>query len=178
MSGRLRELRARAAAEHGFLGGLDALAFGALVFLTGTLLVLNAWSVVDTRMAVGAAAREAARAVADGDAGAFALDTGRRDLAEQGRARAVAALQAHGRDLDGWLAEDEVVLAVTTADGAAAAWDAPRCAVVTATVTFTAPTIALPFVGAFTGGGLPVTVTHRERIDPFRSGLAGEVSCG
>ncbi len=161
--------------EDGFLGGLDALAFGSLVFVTGTLLVLNAWSVVDTRMAVGAAAREAAGRVAAVEVAAYAQhlpqrEEAREELARDARRLAMQALAQHGRDVS----EVDPLTVVTFSDLP----PAPRCAFVEATVTFDAPTIGLPFIGAFGGGGIPVSVTHRERIDPFRAGLPGEASCG
>lgn len=156
--------------QGGFLGGLDALAFGALVLLTGTLLVVNAWSVVDTRLAVGAAARGAARTVAGAGPGAFVGHQGQLALAAAARERARVVLEQHGRDTTDWRPDRAVRL-----DGLAGA---PRCAFVTATVRFPAPTIGLPFVGVFGADGIAVEVSHRERIDPFRSGLPGEADCG
>ena len=166
--------RPAGAGEDGFLGGLDALAFGALIFVSGTLLVVNAWSVVDTRMAVGAAAREAARVVAGVEGDAYEPHIGggpepREALASLARARAIEALEQHGRDVTGIDPTTMVTFSPLPAS--------PRCAVIEATVTYDAPTIALPFVGAFFPGGIPVTVTHRERIDPFRAGLPGEATC-
>ncbi len=56
--------------------GLEAVLFGVLVFVLGTMLVVNAWAVVDAKLAATSAAREAARSyveaptaqVADADA--------------------------------------------------------------------------------------------------------------
>src|SRR3954447_14686723 len=47
--------------ERGQVGGLEALAFGLLIFVIGTLIVANAWAVVDAKFAVESAARQAAR---------------------------------------------------------------------------------------------------------------------
>lgn len=159
--------------EDGLLGGLDALAFGALVFLTGTLLILNAWSVVDTRMAVSAAAREAVRTVVEAPAaylsgeGAVQRSTNLAQLELLAVQRAGEAIAQHGKD---------VVANPPTVRFAPLRLDA-RCAEVVVTVSHTAPTIALPFVGVFRDG-ITVTIEHRGRIDPYRAGLAGEVDCG
>jgi hypothetical protein len=48
--------------EGGAVGGLEVLPFGLLIFVVGILLVVNAWAVVDAKLAAEAAAREAARA--------------------------------------------------------------------------------------------------------------------
>ncbi|MBA2283441.1 MAG: hypothetical protein H0W25_19710, partial [Acidimicrobiia bacterium] len=47
--------------ERGQMGGIEALPFGLLIFVVGALLVANAWAVIDAKLAVTAAAREAAR---------------------------------------------------------------------------------------------------------------------
>lgn len=49
---------ARRARERGAVAGLDALLFGTLILLTGTMLIVNLWSVIETRTALDAAARE------------------------------------------------------------------------------------------------------------------------
>ena len=47
--------------DHGVVGGVEVLPFGVLIFVVGSLLVANAWAVVDTKFMVTSAAREAAR---------------------------------------------------------------------------------------------------------------------
>ncbi len=153
--------------EDGFLGGLDALAFGALVLVTGTLLIINAWSVVDTRMAVSAAAREAVRTIADAPVAQLNEREEHDDLEGTARARALDALVQHGKDVAG-LTDGDIVFAPLT--------DEPRCDWIEVSVTLRAPAIALPFVGVFRDG-IPVTVQHRELIDPYRAGLTGEADC-
>lgn len=154
--------------QDGFLGGLDALAFGALVLLTGTLLVVNAWSVVDTRMAVSAAAREAVRSIVDAPVEQL-NDPGQGvDLQIRAIDRALVALEQHGKDVTTVQPGD---LQFTMGR------DRPRCAEVRVAVTYRAPAIALPFVGVFRDG-IPVTIEHAERVDPFRNGLRGEADCG
>ena len=142
--------------ERGQMGGIEALPFGLLIFVVGALLIANAWAVIDARLAVTAAAREAARTWVEsaGDA--------------RGEADAVAAgaeaLEGHGRDADRLTLE----------------LDAPagfgRCAIVIVEASYTVPAVPLPWVGGF-GSGITVTARHSERVDPFRDGLAGEAEC-
>ena len=47
--------------DRGVVGGVEAIPFGLLLFVAGTLLVANAWAVIDAKMAATSAAREAAR---------------------------------------------------------------------------------------------------------------------
>jgi hypothetical protein len=132
--------------EDGFVGGFEALPFGLLVFVVGTLLLVNAWGVVDGNLAASAAAREAVRAY---------VETGDAALAEDA---AVEALVGHGK-------------AVGRADLRWLAVTDERCRPVTAEVRYRVPAIALPWVGGF-GGVITTTATHTELVDPFRSGLA------
>src|SRR5437660_2034444 len=46
--------------ERGQAGGVEALVFGFLILLLGTLIVANAWAVVDAKFAADGAAREGA----------------------------------------------------------------------------------------------------------------------
>ena len=48
--------------QSGQAAGLEAIVFGLLTFVVGVLLAANAWAVVDAKMAMSAAAREATRA--------------------------------------------------------------------------------------------------------------------
>ncbi|MGZ4694068.1 MAG: hypothetical protein ACXWA3_10620, partial [Acidimicrobiales bacterium] len=47
--------------DRGQLAGIEVLPFGVLVFVVGALLITNAWAVVDAKIAVDAASREAVR---------------------------------------------------------------------------------------------------------------------
>ena len=47
--------------ESGQVAGLEAIVFGLLTFVVGVLLAANAWAVVDAKMAMSTAAREAVR---------------------------------------------------------------------------------------------------------------------
>lgn len=143
-----------ASVDRGQVAGIEVLPFGVLVFVVITLVLANVWAVVDARLAVGAAAREAGRAAVESD------DPG---AARAGAERAAsAALEGHGRG------EDATVALVV--DGG---WR--RCARVSATVTATVPAVSVPLVGGI--GRRQVRATHTELVDPFRSGLPGEARC-
>jgi Flp pilus assembly protein TadG len=60
--------------DRGQIGGIEALPFGLLVFVVGLFLVLDAWAVIDTKMAVNAAAREAVHAVVESNTAPAAED--------------------------------------------------------------------------------------------------------
>jgi hypothetical protein len=138
--------------EDGFVGGFEALPFGFLVFVAGSLLLVNAWAVFDCHLAASAAAREAVRA--------FVESNGTDDDARRAaNAAAEEALRGHGKD----------------AARMTIAWDGDalvRCQPVTATVSYRVPTIAVPWLGAFGGSVLTTSARHSEVVDPFRSGLA------
>lgn len=142
--------------EGGFVAGAEALLLGVLVFVFGTLVLLNGWLAIDARFATSAAAREAVRAAVTADAGA--------DLAGVATAAGSAVLVAHGID-------------PSRATIALVAGDQRRCAEVRAVVTVDVPLAVVPSLRGRTGT-LPVSSTHGEVIDPYRSGLPAEVACG
>jgi hypothetical protein len=136
--------------EAGFVGGFEVLPFGFLVFVVGSLLLVNAWAVFDCHLAASAAAREAVRAYVE-SSGTDA------DARAAGEAAALEALAGQGKD--------EARMHLT--------WDAAglaRCEPVAVTVAYDVPTVAVPWVGAF-GSVLTTSAHHREVVDPFRSGL-------
>lgn len=142
--------------EQGVVGGVEVLPFGFLVFVTGALLLANAWAVVDAKLAVGGAAREGARAYVEADDGgsasANALTAARQAVAGAGR--------------------DPSKLGLTI--------DAPRfarCAVVTVTAEYHVPSLRLPFIGGV-GPGFEVRGRHRELVDPFADGAPAANDCG
>lgn len=142
--------------ERGAVGGLEALPFSVLIFVAGSLLLLNAWGVIDAKLAVTSAAREATRTYAEaGDP--VAGDAAARRVARE-------AVSSYGRDPDR--------LELSPPQGAFA-----RCSRVGYTATYPVPAIRVPFLGGF-GDGFEVSATHTERIDDLRSGLPGEASCG
>jgi hypothetical protein len=137
--------------ERGQVGGIEVLAFGFLVLVSGTLLMVNAWAVVDAKFAVDAAAREGARAFVE------VPDPGEAHATADRRAR--EALAAHGRDQS-----ERVSVAISTPDGFG------RCRPVEVRVEYEVPALTLPFIGGF-GDSITATATHVERVDPFRDGL-------
>lgn len=139
--------------EAGFVAGGETLAFGVLVFVVGILLVVNAWAVVDARFAVDAAATEAVRAYAEGSSAEAAGTIA--------RARALAALDAYGRDDSGRVTVSAPELAGATFG---------RCVRVRVTVSYRVPALTMPFVGSF-GPGVSVQATASELVDPYRDGL-------
>lgn len=145
----------RCRGERGQVAGIEALPFGVLVFVIGTLLVTNVWGVIDAKMAATSAAREAARAFVE------APDA----LSAEGAAAAAAgeAVAAHGRSPDR--------LTLDLQEG-----HFGRCQRVTFQASYPVPAIALPWIGGF-GQSFTATARHSEIVDPFRSGLPGTASC-
>jgi len=130
------------------------LAFGVLVFVFGTLVVVNAWAVVDAKFATSAAAREAVRAVVQAE---------RPDLtATQLEARAASAARqafaAHGYTAAPLLTD--ATLGLT------------RCATVAVTVELEVAATVVP--GLVAPATYPVRSSYAEVVDPFRSGLEGD----
>ncbi len=143
--------------EAGFAGGGEVLPFGVLTFVVGTLLVANAWAVVDAKLAASTAAREAVRAYVESP------DPTTADAAA--RQAATAALGGLGRD------PSRLDLVISAPAGFA------RCARVVVEVTYAVPTVSLPWIGGF-GGPLTVHDRHSELVDPYRDGLAPGGGCG
>ena len=83
-------VRARLHQQDGLVAGAEALAFGVLIFVLGTLLVVNAWAVIDAKFATSSAAREGVRAAVEAPPGS--------DPMTLAVAAAEAALQGHGID--------------------------------------------------------------------------------
>lgn len=142
--------------DRGQVAGIEVLPFGFLILVVGSLLLANAWSVVDAKMTATAAAREAARVYVESSdqatAHAGAVDAARSVVAGHGREAALTTVE----------------IAV---DGSFA-----RCREVRAEVTIGVASVTLPFIGGF-GRRFDVRASHVERIDPYRSGLAGEAIC-
>ncbi len=146
--------RRRWADDAGFVGGFEALPFGFLVFVVGVALLINAWGVIDAKLATSAAAREAARAFVEspaGDAGAALLEA---------RWAAAEAVEGHKADVGRWEVRTE---------GSA---ELRRCARVTFVVSYDVPTFRLPWIGGFGGSVITTTGRHSEVVDPYRDGLA------
>ncbi|MEX2563307.1 MAG: hypothetical protein WD358_08615 [Nitriliruptoraceae bacterium] len=152
--------------EGGFVAGAEALLFGVLIFVLGTLMVVNAWAVIDARLAASAAAREAVRAVVEAPPG-----TNLEVLASRA---ARDAVQAHGRDPSTVRIESTGPLVQS------------RCARVRLRVSVPIVTIAVPGVTSRSPGAAQAPLGHRwfeatstysEVVDPYRSGLPGTAVC-
>jgi hypothetical protein len=134
---------------------VEAIAFGLLIFVVGSLIVANAWAVVDAKFAAEAAAREAARTYVETGATAAQAEAPARRAADA----ALASLRRPG------------TVDVSLVDGGYR-----RCASVTVRVTTRVPVLRLPFIRV-RAGHYDVTGLERRAIDPLRSGLVGEISC-
>jgi hypothetical protein len=143
--------------EAGQVAGIEALPFGLLTFVVGALLIANAWAVIDAKMAVSAAAREATRAFVEAPVDADPLA-----LAEEA---ARSAIQGAGRN------PDELELTALEATFA-------RCETVRFEARYRIPAIRVPWVGGF-GSGFTATARHAEIVDPYRTGVPRTVNgCG
>lgn len=142
--------------EGGVVGGIEVLPFGLLIFVAGTLIIVNAWAVVDAKLSVEAAAREAGRA--------YVESSDQRTAERSAEAAARDAMSGAGRD------PDRMIL---TRNGEGYV----RCAPVEHVVRYRVPAITVPFVGGI-GRGTTVVGRHREIIDPYRAGLGSAGACG
>ena len=130
--------------------------FGLLTFVVGTLLVANAWGVVDAKLAVtSAAARRSGlrRGTRRGERGRGAATPRRR------RSPATAATPTDD-----------------PRDPPRRRRPFARCTRVTVTVHHPVPAIRLPFIGGY-GHAFDVVASQSEVVDPYRSGLPGEATC-
>ncbi|MGH9306252.1 MAG: hypothetical protein ACRD0I_05125 [Acidimicrobiales bacterium] len=140
--------------EHGQVGGLEALVFGVLIFVLGTLVIMNAWSVIDTKMQLAAVARQGVRAFIQTPAGS--------DPVAGATEAAAATLRDQGRD--------------PTRMRLSASGTLARCQRVTVTVTYEVPLIAIPILGHLTSG-FTASARDSQIVDPYRNGLAGVATC-
>jgi hypothetical protein len=129
--------------------GMEVIPFGLLTFVVGVLLVANAWAVIDAKMAVSAAAREATRAFVEAP-----VDGDPLGLAD---AAARAAIAGAGRD------PGQLVLTPLEAVFA-------RCETVRFEASYQIPAVKVPWVGSY-GNGFTATARHAEVVDPYRTGV-------
>jgi hypothetical protein len=132
------------------------LPFGLLVFVAFTLVIANAWAVIDAKLAVESASREAGRAYVeshDPTTASFAA-----------RSAADEAIAAAGRD--------PARLGLAMSGGRY-----ERCSVVEHTTTYVVPALTIPFLGSF-GQGITVRGSHRSVVDPYASGTGRTNACG
>jgi len=142
--------------EGGFVAGAESLIFGVLIFVFGTIMVLNAWSALDARFAAAAAAREAVRAVVDAPNDA--------DLVQVANSAAATAFAGHGRD-----PADLEVVWVGDADGPERA----RCGEVRFRVETTVDVVLLPRWSS--PPSFQVSALHAELIESYRAGIDATV---
>ena len=143
--------------ERGAIAGIEALPFGMLLFVAGTLFIANIWAVIDAKLAVTSAAREATRAFVEADDGASA-----RVYATAATYETLAALGREDRE--------RITIDVPVLDGPFG-----RCTRVTITIHYRTPALSIPWLGGL-GRGIDSVATHSEVIDPDRRGLI-ESSC-
>jgi hypothetical protein len=133
---------------------MEVIPFGLLTFVVGALLVANAWAVIDAKMAVSAAAREATRAFVeapvDGDPLALA------------DAAARSAIAGAGRD------PARLVLTPLEAEFA-------RCETARFEASYRVPAVVVPWIGGL-GSGFTATARYAEVVDPYRSGVPRTVN--
>jgi hypothetical protein len=146
---------ARCRGDAGQVGGIEALPFGLLIFVVGSLLIANAWAVVDAKFATDAAARQAVRTFVEGTEEDRAQD--------QAIAAGLAAIEGHGRDPGRARVAPVGDLSLT------------RCARVTFEAEYEVPALSLPFIGGYGHAPFHVRSTHSELVDPYRSGVPGAV---
>jgi hypothetical protein len=146
--------------ERGQAGGMEVLPFGLLVFVAGTLFLVNVWGVVDTRFAADAAAREAARWVVESASQAATPEQVRAGAAEVAR----ATMADHGRP--------RAIDVRVDPPGATFV----RCERIRVTVVADVPAIRLPFLGGF-ARSFEVRATRSEIVDPTRAGVACTATC-
>lgn len=138
-------------------GGIEGLVFGVAVFVFGTLVITNAWGVIDAKAAATAAAREATRSFVESSAPSTA------DALAAAEATAHDAIAGYGRDPRRMrLVPEAAVL--------------ERCARVTMRVEYPVPMIVIPAIGRY-GDGFTAIGRHSEIVDPFRSGLDDRGGC-
>lgn len=159
-SGWISQLKqALTADEQGQIGGLEGLVLGILVFVVGTLVIVDSWGVIDAKLTVDSAAQNAVRAFVQAPSPAAAV----------GRAQAAAAsvIASSGRN---------VLKMRISISGSLT-----RCSQVSVDVRYPVSFGALPLVGKAAGTVL-VSSTQSELVDPFRSAASGVVppsgACG
>lgn len=142
--------------ERGVVGGVEVLPFGFLIFVAFSLVIANAWAVLDAKLAVEAAAREAGRAYVE------AHDPDQAHAAADSAAR--SAVAGAGRDPDR--------LSVGFQGG-----PYERCEVVEHFTSYQVAAVRIPFIGSF-GSGFTVSGHQRSVVDPFATYAGRENSCG
>lgn len=136
--------------ERGAVAGLEALLFSVLILVAGSVLLVNAWAVLDTRAALDAAAREFTRS--------FTEQTDTTTARHVATAAALNSLAHRGLDPD----LVEITIGLPQGFG--------PCAVVQVTLQRRIAWLRAPFVGDL--DDTLVQVVHRELIDAHREVMA------
>lgn len=137
--------------QAGVLAGSDGLLFAILILLCGSLVTVHVWSILDTRAALDAAAREYLRTYTEQPDAARAGESGASAVRAvlESRATPLQGLQIHPPD--------------PTTFG--------PCQPVAVTIEAEVPATSLPFLDDL--GSRLVRVTHRELVDPHREVTSG-----
>lgn len=135
--------------ESGQLAGIEAVPFGLLVFVVGVLVVANGWAVIDAKMTVSSAAREAARAYVEAPSGGAAM----------ARAQSAARDAVHGGG------RSPGSLRLRALEGGFS-----RCQRVTFEASYPVPALTLPWIGRY-GRAFTARARHSEIVDPYRTGV-------
>ena len=131
--------------ERGQVGGVESIPFGVLVFIVGTLIAVNGWGWLSTHRAADSIAREYLRTY-----------TEQRSEAEASAAASdVADIIIESRSIS----PDRVTITTPTTH--------EPCEIAQVTVAIATPAMRLPFITDL--GARTVSVTHIERMDPYRS---------
>lgn len=148
--------RRGSASESGQAAGAEAIVFGLLVFVVATLLIANAWAVIDAKMAMSAAAREASRAFAEAPPGTDPMAAATEAARE--------AVRGHGRD------PNRLVLRLVSGDFT-------RCSLVRFEARYDVAAVSVPWVGGH-GHGFTAASRHAEIVDPYRDGVPDSDAAG
>jgi hypothetical protein len=148
---------ARLRGEGGAVGGVEILPLAAVIFLAGMLVVANLWALIEARLSVVSAAREAVRTYVE----APDHDSGWAG-AEVAAVRVMGPRSAEPGRFDLELAEDDP-------------GRFSRCSRIVVRARYRVPALTVPWLGGL-GQGVEVTGTATEVVDPYRDGLAG-VAC-
>lgn len=138
--------------DEGQVAGVEALVFGTLILIMGTLVVANLWAIIDAKFATTAAAQEATRVFVESGGG-----TGR--AAHEAEAAARRAIAGYGRQ-------------PSRAKMTIVRGDLERCAAVTIRIEYGVTLGAIPVLRRATTT-FTVGAEHTEVADPYRSGLRG-----
>ncbi len=144
-------LRDRRNDDRGFVAGAEMLIFGVFAFVMGSLLIVNVWNVIDSSLAVSAAAREGVRTFQESNPN---------DAWSDSQARMAEVMSDYGRS--------DRYRAPSLPSGGSY----ERCAVISVTASYDVALVRLPLFGQF-GTMTEVSSTHSGRIDAYRSGDFG-----